>query len=232
VPLDAPALPVSLVVAGRRCLVVGGGPVALRKASALCEAGAALTAVAPSFVEGFLELPARLHRRPYQPGEAASYRLVVAATGRREVDRQVSADAEAAGVLVNAVDDPASCSLIWPAVLRRGCVTVAVSTGGASPALASWLRDRIAALVGPETAVLAELVGAARRAVHEAGSSTEGLDWPAAIATAEGALAEGGTEAAARALARWVTAALGPTGSGGPAGPDGGARQGGTPGGG
>lgn len=81
------------------------------------------------------------------------------------------------GVPVNAVDDPEACRFFVPSVLRRGPVTVAVSTAGVSPFLAVWLRRRIAEVVGPEIAAVAELVGDARRALKEAGRSTESADW-------------------------------------------------------
>jgi siroheme synthase-like protein len=82
---------------------------------------------------------------------------------------------------VNAADDPANCSVTLPAVLRQGPVTVAVSTSGQSPALASWLRRRLEAEIGPEYAVAAELLAAERQAVIAAGRSTEDLDWLSAL---------------------------------------------------
>ena len=139
--------PVSLDVAGRPCLVVGGGPVAARKARALVECGAAVTVVAPGLSREMEALEPLLHaveRRPYRSGDVSAFRLVVTATGVPEVDGAVYAEAEAAGIWVNSADDPAHCSFILPAVHRDGAVTVSVSTGGLSPALASWLRDRIA----------------------------------------------------------------------------------------
>jgi siroheme synthase-like protein len=90
---------------------------------------------------------------------------VIAATDDPAVNRQVHDDADAAGVWVNAADDPANCTFTLPAVLRRGSVTVSVATGGASPALAAWLRDRLAGSeVGPEYEVLADLLAEARAA--------------------------------------------------------------------
>src|SRR5439155_24377699 len=90
-------------------------------------------------------------------------------------------DGEAAGVWVNSADDPDHCSFTLPAVVRRGPLMVAVSTGGRSPALASWLKQRLAAEIGPEYEVLADLLAAEREAVRADGRSTEGLNWQKAL---------------------------------------------------
>ena len=103
-----------------------------------------------------------VERRRYRRGDAAAFRLVVTATGRPDVDGAVYADAEGAGVWVNSADDRAHSSFILPAVHRDGAVTVAVSTGGLSPALASWLRTRLAARVRRELGTLAQVLGEAR----------------------------------------------------------------------
>lgn len=166
-PLADPTYPVSLVLSGKPCLVVGGGRVALHKAEGLARCAAAVTVIAPEILDSFASLARdgldiELERRQYQGGEAASYHLVIAATGIADIDHLVFADAQSAGVLVNAADDLAGCSFILPAVLRRGPVSFAVSTGGSSPALASWLRDRLSTSLAPEIARLAELVSGAR----------------------------------------------------------------------
>jgi precorrin-2 dehydrogenase / sirohydrochlorin ferrochelatase len=185
--------PAGLVVEGRPCLVVGGGPVAARKISDLLACGAVVTVVAPQLHRAVARLaedgtiaaidgpPLDLQLRPYRPGEAGDYRLVVAATGLPDVDGQVHADAEAAGVWVNSADDPEHCTVVLPAVHRRGPVTVAVATGGASPALAGWLRDRIAASLDVDVEALAELLAEARRAVRAGGRSTSDVDWRALL---------------------------------------------------
>ena len=184
---SAPLYPVSLVVAGRKCLVVGGGRVAARKVEGLLNCGARVTVVAPDVVEAIrsraVDPPAEaagsltIETRPYRSPEAADYRLVVTATGHPEVDHAVFADAEAAGVWVNSADDVDNCSFLLPAVHRAGTVTVAVSTGGASPALAGWLRSRVAGGLDFDVAVVAELLDEARRLVKDTGTSTESLDW-------------------------------------------------------
>jgi len=178
--------PVTLLVEGRPCLVVGGGRVAARKAVGLLDAGAGVKMVAPRVspeAEVLAGSGLRIERRPYRSPEAASYRLVVTATGDPDVDGAVFRDAEAAGVWVNAADSPVSCSFHLPAVARRGPVSVAVSTGGASPALASWLRDRIDAELGTgaDIEVLAGLLSEARADLKAAGRSTEAANWRGAL---------------------------------------------------
>jgi siroheme synthase-like protein len=177
-PLARPPLyPVVLDVAGRPCLVVGGGPVARRKVDGLMACGALVTVVAPEIDPAIVASGAAVEARRYRSGEAAGYRLVVTATGVPEVDGAVAADAEAAGVWVNSADDTANCTFQLPSVHRDGPVSVSVSTGGTSPALASWLRRRVAADLGPELGTLAALVAEARRTVTAEGRATTGVDW-------------------------------------------------------
>jgi precorrin-2 dehydrogenase / sirohydrochlorin ferrochelatase len=141
---------------GRSVLVVGGGSVALEKVRGLLDCGAHVTVVAPEAVPELLSLPVEWLPRGYHSSDLRDQFLVVAATSSAPLNRRVFADAEARRVLCNVVDVPELCSLILPAVHRQGPIAVAVSTGGASPALAQRLRDDIAALVGPRHADLAE----------------------------------------------------------------------------
>lgn len=173
--------PVTLLLEGRSCLVVGGGRVAARKAAGLVAAGGRVRVVATAVGPAVRDLGVPYEERPFRPGDVAGNWLVIAATGDPAVNAQVAAEAAAAGVWVNAADDPPSCSVTLPAVLRRGPVTVAVSTGGRSPALAAALRDHLAAAVGPEWAQLADLLGAARERIHANGRSTEQADWRAVV---------------------------------------------------
>jgi siroheme synthase-like protein len=172
---------VNLVVEGRPCLVVGGGPIGARKAAGLAACGARVTLVAPELSGDATALVdaavLRAERRAYRPGEAAGYWLVVTATDQPAVNQAVYDDAVAAGVWVNSADDPARCTFTLPAVHRQGPVLVTASTGGASPALACWLRDLLASQVGPELAQLADRLAAERARVHASGASTEGRDW-------------------------------------------------------
>jgi len=175
---------VSLDVVGRPCLVVGGGPVAARKARTLQECGASVTVIAPTLSSEMEALVPSLHtveRRSYDPGDASTFRLVVTATGIPDVDGAVYADAEAAGVWVNSADDRAHSSFILPAVHRDGAVTVSVSTGGVSPALASWLRTRVASQCGESLGILAQLLGEGRERLKRAGLHSDAVDWTAIL---------------------------------------------------
>jgi siroheme synthase-like protein len=199
--------PVALDIEGRRCLVVGGGPVAARKTKGLLDAGAVVTVVAPAISADMAGLaPLTIERRPYARGEAAAYRLVITATGLPEVDGAVFEDAESSGVWVNSADDPERCSFILPSVHRDGLVTLAVSTGGSSPALASWLRRRLAEESGPGLGQLAALLSRARQRVHDAGRSTESVAWAALLDGPLPALVQADRLAEASAL---VEAAIG-----------------------
>jgi siroheme synthase-like protein len=173
--------PVTLRLAGRPCLVVGGGPAALGRVRGLLAAGAAVTVVAPDVDPGIEDLGVTVERRSYRRGEVAGYRFVVAAAGDAALHAAVHEDAEAAGVWINSVDDPAHCSVTLPAIARRGPLSVAVSTDGTSPALATWLRRRMDDELGPEYEVLVQLLGSARDDLRSAGIPTEGLPWQAAL---------------------------------------------------
>jgi precorrin-2 dehydrogenase/sirohydrochlorin ferrochelatase len=175
--------PVNLIVEGRSCLVVGGDALAAAKVEGLLACGARVHVVAPAIGSEVKALspPATYEARPYREGDAASYWLVIAATGRPEVNRAVFADCDAVRVWVNAADDPDHCSVTLPSVMRRGALTIAVSTSGRSPALSSWLRSRLEADVGPEYETLLELLATERDAIRSAGRSTEGLDWRSAL---------------------------------------------------
>ncbi len=173
--------PVNLNVEGRPCLVVGGGTVARRKVEGLLVCGAAVTVIAPVVDASLAALPVQVERRDYRRGEAGRYRLVITATGDPSVNQAVHEDAEAAGVLVNAADDPARCTFTLPAVARRGPLLVTVSTSGTSPALAAWLRDRFASELGEEYEVLLRLLSEARVTIQRSGRPTDGVDWPSVL---------------------------------------------------
>jgi precorrin-2 dehydrogenase/sirohydrochlorin ferrochelatase len=140
---------------GRGCLVVGGGRVGLEKARGLLDSGARVTVVAPEVEPELLDLPVEWLCERYTASALEDTWLVVAATPDRGVNREVFDDAEQRGIFCNVVDDPELCSLILPAVHRVDPIAVAVSTGGASPALAQRLRDDIARVVRPEHGRLA-----------------------------------------------------------------------------
>jgi uroporphyrin-III C-methyltransferase/precorrin-2 dehydrogenase/sirohydrochlorin ferrochelatase len=146
--------PIMLRLEGRRCLVVGGGGVALRKAQALVAERADVTVVAPEVVEPFEQLADRGHltieRRSYRPGEAAGYALAFAATNRREVNRGVYEDADAAGVWANSADEPEICSFHLPARVQRGSFQLAIASGGEAPFAVRRIRQLLERRFGPE----------------------------------------------------------------------------------
>ncbi|TML89925.1 MAG: bifunctional precorrin-2 dehydrogenase/sirohydrochlorin ferrochelatase [Actinobacteria bacterium] len=144
-----------LDLTGRECVVVGGGKVGLEKVRGLLECGASVRVVAPEIERKLADLPVRWLESRYQGWDLDDAWLAVAATPDREVNRRVFEDAQQRGIFCNVADDPELCSLILPAVHRVDPIAIAVSTGGASPALAQRIRSEIAELVGPAHARLA-----------------------------------------------------------------------------
>ncbi len=140
---------------GRSCLVVGGGSVGLEKARGLLECGARVTVVAPQAAEELQGLPVEWLRRRYRSSDLDGRYLVIAATSVASLNRRIYADAEARSLLCNVADVPELCTFILPAVYRRDPIALAVSTGGASPALAQRLRERLGAQIEPEHVELA-----------------------------------------------------------------------------
>jgi precorrin-2 dehydrogenase len=140
---------------GRSCLVVGGGSVGLEKAKGLLDCGATVTVVAPQIEPDLQLLPVRWRRKRYVAADLEGNFLVVAATSNGSLNRRIFLDAEERSLLCNVVDTPELCSFILPAVYRRDPIAVAVSTGGASPALAKRLRDELGRRVQEEHVDLA-----------------------------------------------------------------------------
>ncbi|MEW6030151.1 MAG: precorrin-2 dehydrogenase/sirohydrochlorin ferrochelatase family protein [Chloroflexota bacterium] len=150
----------------RLAIVVGGGAVAARKVEGLLAAGAQVRVISPLLVPE-LQRMADLREidhapRPYRDGDLEGASLVIAATDDASVNQSVWREAERRGCLVNVVDDPEHSNFIVPAVVQRGELGIAISTGGNSPALARRMRERIEKLIGPEYGVLAELMGELR----------------------------------------------------------------------
>jgi precorrin-2 dehydrogenase/sirohydrochlorin ferrochelatase len=170
--------PIMLDLDGAPVLVVGGGRVALRKVEGLLRAGARVTVVAPSVDDSIGQLAARVVLRPYESGDLDHARLVITATDDPAVNAAVAADATRRGIWVNSADDPANCTFTLPAIARDGAITVAVGTGGASPALASHLRDEIETWLAEIGAADAAVTLASQRGeLQAAGTSTESIDW-------------------------------------------------------
>jgi precorrin-2 dehydrogenase/sirohydrochlorin ferrochelatase len=179
--VETPQYPVNLVLERQPCLVVGAGRIASRKADGLLACGARVHVVAEHIDSHIRALDVSWEERPYQRGDVAGYRLVIAATDDPAVNRAVYEDGEAEGVWVNSADDPASCAFTLPSVIRQGAVMVTVSTGGRSPALSAWLGTRLGEQLGPEYGVLGELLATERERLKAAGRSSEGLDWQKAL---------------------------------------------------
>ena len=164
--LDTPFYIACLRLGGRRCLVVGGGEVALEKVEGLLACDAEVLLVAPA-AGGELEAYAdegsiRWERRPYQPSDLEGAFLAIAATDDTDVNISVYEGAEARAMLVNVVDVPPLCNFILPAIVRSGPLAIAISTGGASPALAKRMKREIADAYGEPYARLAMILNDAR----------------------------------------------------------------------
>lgn len=182
-----PALyyPVFLNLQGRPCLVVGGGSVATGKASGLLAAGARVRVVSPTLTQELRSLAGagRMEavERAYEPADTDGMTLVMVATNDAAVNTRVAADCRKRGIWVNAADDPPNCDFILPSVIRRGKVTVAASTSGASPALARKLREELEEFLSDDFAALADLLGEVRRDLQSRGMSVESERWHEAI---------------------------------------------------
>lgn len=171
-------VPVGLRVEGRDILVVGAGPIGARKAAAYVDRGARVTVVAPEHSAEMDDLAVvERHHREYESGDLDGKWLAVTATGIPAVDGAVFADAEERLIWCNAADDPTNCSVILPAVARSDDVTIAIHTGGRSPASASWLRRRIEALLDDATLAVIRTATAVRDRVRAEGYPTEVPGW-------------------------------------------------------
>ena len=164
--LDVPFYIACLRLSGRRCVVVGGGDVGLEKVEGLLACDGDVVLVAPEAIEPLREMAAegsiRWEQREYRPDDLEATFIVIAATGDTEVNIAVFEDAERRAMLVNVVDVPPLCNFILPAILRTGPLAIAISTAGASPALAKRIRDEIAEEYGEPYARLAVLLNEVR----------------------------------------------------------------------
>jgi precorrin-2 dehydrogenase/sirohydrochlorin ferrochelatase len=163
---DTPYYPICLDVRGRRCLVVGGGGVGTRKAKTLLASGAVVTVVTPAVSAPLADLirtePIVLKQKDYSSDDLKGMFLVVGATDDEKRNRHIAEDARTRGILCNIVDRPEVGDFILPAVVRRGDLTIGVSTSGKSPALAKRIRETLEEQFGPEYGVCLRLLGAAR----------------------------------------------------------------------
>ena len=177
--------PIYLNMHGRRCLVIGGGGVAERKLAALLEAGATPTVVSPAITDTIArwakDRAIELIARHYQSSDLAEHEIAFVATDDGEVNAQVFSDGRRLGVWINAADDPAHCDFILPSVLRRGDLTVAVSSGGASPALSRTIREELELYFTEEYELLVKLAAEARAELQARGLSVPFETWRRAL---------------------------------------------------
>ena len=190
--------PVFLKLSERRCVIFGGGPVAEGKLSKLMDAGAQVAIVSPRVTPlikalahaGSLEWTPR----EYQPGDLEGAYLGIAATNDRAANQEIAREADRLGVVLNVVDDPDLCGFIAPSVVERGPVTVAISTGGASPALARKLREALANAPALEWADLATVLSRARKQVKQRGVTVDAQRWQCCLTPELLHLAQSGRE--------------------------------------
>ena len=163
-------IPIFFDVTGRPCVVIGGGEVAARKVESLLEAGARVTVVSPRLSPPLQAAVARglvTHiARDYAPGDIKGCVLAYAATDDPKLHRELAAEARTLGIPINVADVPELCSFIAPAVVKRGALQIAISTGGASPAFAARIRRELEDRFGAEYALTLDLMRAARRRLH------------------------------------------------------------------
>jgi precorrin-2 dehydrogenase / sirohydrochlorin ferrochelatase len=165
--------PVNLNIAGRPCLVIGGGAVAERKVRGLLICNALVTVISPELSAGLLELEGQKRiawlRRPYRPGDLAGSFMVIAATDSDDTQQAVQEEADRENILLNVADVPARCNFILPSILCRGDLTISVSSGGKSPALAKQVREQLEGYFGPEYEPYLEMLGILRTAILKQG---------------------------------------------------------------
>ena len=177
--------PIFLDIKGKPTLVIGGGEVAARKVEGLLEAGANVTVVSPHLHPNLVALlsQGRIEHvsREYQRGDLQGYSLAFVATDNGAVNAAVAQEGKEQRVWVNAVDDPANCDFIMPAIVRRGEVVVAISTLGGSPAVARKIREELEQFIGEEYALLLEIAAQVRQELREGGIAVDPETWNAAL---------------------------------------------------
>ncbi len=177
--------PILVEMKQRRCLVIGGGAVAERKIAGLLEVGASVTVISPDITETIARWSEskliRLTARRYRAGDLGGHELVFIATDDAEVNAAVYKEGRERGIWVNAADDQAHCDFILPSVLRRGDLTVAVSSKGGSPALARTIREELEIHLSQEYEHLAKLAAEARVEMHKRSLKVSFETWRKAL---------------------------------------------------
>jgi siroheme synthase-like protein len=195
--------PVYLNLTGKRCVILGGGTVAQGKIRALLDAGCHVTVISPESTPGIQKAAQQgdieLKQRKYQPGDLAGAFLGVAATNVWHVNQEIFQEAERLGVLLNVVDDPDLCTFIAPSIVKRDPVTLAISTGGASPALARKMREAFAEDPNLRWADLADVLARARKVIKEQRTIVDPDRWQCCITEELLSMVQNGQEEAALA---------------------------------
>jgi siroheme synthase-like protein len=177
--------PVFLEMKDRRCVVIGGGAVAERRVEGLVAVGANVTVISPAITErlrNMLTQGAIRHvAREYRTGDRAGYDLVFVATDNAEINAVVAAEAPSLRIWVNSADDPDHCEFILPAVVRRGGLAVAVSTGGVSPAATRAIREELDEYFTAEYAIFVQIAAEVRRELREKSVSPSAEAWNRAL---------------------------------------------------
>jgi siroheme synthase-like protein len=168
-------------IANKRCVVCGGGEVALRKVQALLDCGASVEVISPATCAELTDMAEKgtiqIHSREYRRGDLQGACIAIAATDDRETNAMIAGEARLSGCIVNAVDDAGNSDFIVPSCLKRGDITIAVSTSGKSPALARKLRTSLERQFGREYADLARIVGEARTEIIKRGLKADENAW-------------------------------------------------------
>lgn len=191
---------VGLRLDGRKCLIVGGGAVAYRKAKFLAEKAAELAVITPEYSAGIAQLAEEkrltIIERKYQSPEAEKYGLVIAATSDEAVNQTVYEDCRRAHVPVNVVDDPPRCDFIFPAVIHRGSLSLAISTDGRAPFLTKFIRQTLETIFGPQWQAVTDLAEAFRAEIRRRYPDDQkrrqdcfkkflAIDWPSLFVSAK-----------------------------------------------
>jgi siroheme synthase-like protein len=177
--------PIFLEMKDRRCVVIGGGAVAERKVEGLVAVGANVTVISPAITDGLRDLLAqgaiRHVAREYRGGDRAGYDLLFVATDNSEINAAVSSEARSLRIWVNSADDPDHCDFILPAVIRRGDLAVAVSTGGVSPAVTRAIREELDEYFHADYARFVQIAGEVRKELREKSVSPGAGAWNRAL---------------------------------------------------
>lgn len=181
----APYYPMFLNIDKKKCVVIGGGEVALRKVKMLLEHGAIVKVIGIDLCTGLAKLAESGHvmalRRSYREGDLSDAFIAFAATDNSYINKEVAFEARQKSILVNIADDPEGCDFIVPSYVKRGNIKVAISTGGLSPALARKLRTRLEKFIGDEYSILTQLINEVRSEIKSQGLAVNNDAWQEAM---------------------------------------------------